>query len=115
MQLTTKLTQLLLLQTGTSKNGEWKKQEVIVEAKGQFAKKICVSIWGDKINVNQLQIGNDLIIDFDIESREYNGKWYTEIKAWKIEVTNANIQNNSHDPVGIDIESHGIQEDDLPF
>lgn len=85
MQLTAKLTQLLSIQTGSGKNGEWKKQDIIVETEGQFPKRICVSIWGDKINKGQLQIGNELKIDFDIESREYNGKWYTDIKASKIE------------------------------
>jgi hypothetical protein len=84
MQLTAKLIQLLPLQTGTGKNGEWKKQEIIVETDGQYPKKICMSIWGEKINLQQLQIGNTLNIDFDIESREYNGKWYTDVKVWKV-------------------------------
>lgn len=50
MQLTAKLTQLLPIQTGTGKNGEWKKQDIIVETDGQYPKKICISFWGDKIN-----------------------------------------------------------------
>ena len=81
MQLTAKLTQLLPVQTGTGKNGEWKKQDIIVETDGQYPKKVCISIWGDKINEAQLQTCNLLKIDFDIESREYNSKWYTDIKA----------------------------------
>jgi hypothetical protein len=81
MQLTAKLTQLLPLQIGTGKNGEWKKQDIIVETSSEYPKKICVTIWGDKINESQLHIGNELKIDFDIESREYNGRWYTDIKA----------------------------------
>ena len=86
MQLTAKLIQILPIQTGTGKNGEWKKQDIIVETDGQYPKKICISIWGDKISESQLQIGNLLKIDFDIESREYNSRWYTDIKAWKIEL-----------------------------
>jgi hypothetical protein len=85
MQLTAKLTQVLPLESGIGRNGEWKKQNVIVETDGQYPKKICISIWGDKINPTQLQTGNLLTIDFDIESREFNGKWYTDVKAWKIE------------------------------
>ena len=96
MQLTAKLTQLLPIQTGTGKNGEWKKQDVIVETDVQYPKTVCISIWGDKINDGQLQIGNLLKIDFDIESREYNSKWYTDIKAWKIEVVNIVTQNTSN-------------------
>lgn len=85
MQLTAKLIQLLPMQSGTGRNGEWKKQEFIVETEAQYPKKICISVWGDKINESQLQIGNMLAIDFDVESREYNGRWYTDVKAWKIE------------------------------
>jgi hypothetical protein len=95
MQLTAKLTQLLPLQTGTGKNGEWKKQDIIVETESQFPKKICVSVWGDKINESQLLIGNKMKIDFDIESREFNGKWYTAIKALKIEVAGSESKNAS--------------------
>lgn len=89
MQITARLFQVLPLQSGMGRNGEWKKQEIVVETDGQFPKKICISIWGDKINESQLQVGNMLTIDFDVESREYNGRWYTDVKAWKIELAGA--------------------------
>ncbi|MBC7641629.1 MAG: DUF3127 domain-containing protein [Flavobacterium sp.] len=50
MQLTATLTQLIPFQAEESKNGTWKKKDIIVSSDGQFPKKICVSIWGDKIN-----------------------------------------------------------------
>ncbi|MFZ1702797.1 MAG: DUF3127 domain-containing protein [Saprospiraceae bacterium] len=84
MQITAKLIQTLPLQTGQGKNGEWRKQDIIVETSDQYPKKICFSVWGNKINQEQLKIGNELQVDFDIESKEYNGKWFTEAKAWKI-------------------------------
>jgi len=115
MHLTTKLLQKLPLQTGTGKNGEWKKQDIIVETIEKFPKKICISIWGDKIDEKQLVPGNTLEIDFDLESREFNGKWYTDVKAWKIETTNTTQQTNS----GTDFDNveHDIIDDieDLPF
>lgn len=86
MQLTAKLIQLLPLQSGVSKNGEWKKQDIIVETDGQYPKKVCISIWGNKAGEDILQIGNVLDISFDVESREYNGRWYTDIKAWKVDL-----------------------------
>ena len=89
MQLTAKLLTLLPLQTGKGKNGDWKKQDFIVETGDTYPKKICVSVWGDKINPSVLIVGNDLRIDFDLESREYNGRWYTDVKAWKIELVSA--------------------------
>jgi hypothetical protein len=115
MQLTGKLTQLLPLQTGAGKNGQWKKQEFIVETEGQFPKKVCISIWGDKINDSQLQIGNELKVDFDIESREYNGRWYTDVKAWKIEVAGAGGQTASGGPDNKGMGSANDEEDGLPF
>ena len=65
MQLTAKLVQLLPVQTGTGKNGQWKKQDMIVETEATYPKKICVSVWGDKIDTASFQPGNLLKIDFD--------------------------------------------------
>jgi hypothetical protein len=115
MQLTAKLIQLLPIQTGTGKNGIWKKQEIIVESEEQYPKKICISIWGDKINEGELQIGNLLKIDFDIESREYNSKWYTDIKAWKIEIANTSTQNTPDNVVNMDNFISNNEDDVLPF
>jgi hypothetical protein len=93
LQISGKLIQLLPLQTGESKNGTWKKQDIIIETQAQYPKKVCISIWGDKINESILKVGNMLNISFDIESREYNGRWYTDIKAWKIESVGVGISS----------------------
>jgi hypothetical protein len=115
MQLIAKLIQLLPIQTGSGKNGEWKKQDIIVEAAGQYPKKVYVSIWGDKINEVQLQIGNILQIDFDIERREYNSKWYTDIKARKIDLSVKNTQNTPDNTVNTVDFIPNIVDDVLPF
>ena len=115
MQLTAKLIQLLPIQTGTGKNGQWKKQDIIVETDGQYPKKVCISIWGEKINEAQLQIDNLLKIDFDIESREYNSKWYTDIKAWKIDVVDTGAQNATDNPVNTTDFVPNSEDDVLPF
>lgn len=112
MELKGKLIQLLPLQTGTGKNGEWKKQDVIVETEGQYPKKVCISIWGDKINTSQLQIGKLLNISFDIESREYNGRWYTDVKAWRIEAASASAPEKSDEFHDTTFTSN---DEDLPF
>lgn len=88
MQLTAKLIQLLPLQSGTGKNGEWKKQDIIVETLDQYPKKVCITLWGNKFDHVSLQSGDQYTIDFDVESREFNGRWYTDVKAWKIEAQN---------------------------
>ena len=115
MQLTAKLIQLLPLQTGTGKNGQWKKQDIIVETDATYPKKICISIWGDKIDASLLQPGNNLKIDFDVESREFNGRWYTDVKAWKIEVAGSSPAGGA-EKIGIDTSSENVKyDDDLPF
>ena len=115
MQLTAKLVQLLPLQTGTGKNGQWKKQDIIVETEATYPKKICVSVWGDKIDASGLQPGNLLKIDFDVESREFNGRWYTDVKAWKIEVAGSSSSTVA-EKTGANLgpENTG-NDDDLPF
>ena len=118
MQLTAKLVQLLPLQTGTGKNGEWKKQDIIVETSGQYPKKVCISVWGDKIDAKKLKPGNMLKIEFDVESREYNSRWYTDVKAWKIDVEGASEGGGGGaDPeyVAPDVDMSTQADDDLPF
>jgi hypothetical protein len=115
MQLTAKLVQLLPLQTGTGKNGQWKKQDIIVETEATYPKKICVSVWGDKIDASSLQTGSLLKIDFDVESREFNGRWYTDVKAWKIEVAGGPSPTGFEKTTGNPALENPAYDDDLPF
>ena len=85
MELKGKVLQLLPLQSGMGKKGPWRKQEFILETQSQYPKKVCLSIWGDKVDQYNVQDGDDLTVSVDLESREYNGRWYTEARAWKIE------------------------------
>lgn len=80
-----KVTQILEEQSGTGKNGAWRKQDFILETQDQYPKKVCITQWGDKIDEFDVQEGEDITAFIDIKSREYNGKWYTDVKAWKIE------------------------------
>jgi hypothetical protein len=114
MQLTAKLIQILPLQTGNGKNGTWKKQDIIVETSDQYPKKICVSVWGDKADASLLKIGNTLTISFDVESREFNGRWYTDVKAWKIESAGNSSAAPAPGPEDIP-DSVFEEESDLPF
>lgn len=87
MDLKGKVIQLLALQTGMGKKGQWKKQEFILETTSQYPKKVCLSIWGDKVDQFAVQVGDQLDVSIELESREYNGRWYTEARAWKVEKT----------------------------
>ena len=120
MEISGKLIQFLPLQTGQGKNGTWKKQEFILELGGQYPKKVCIAAWGDKLDMNSFKIGDTIEVSFDIESREYNGRWYTDVKAWKVvskqEGGNSNDGGNRGGyvpPAPVDAMSGG--DDDLPF
>lgn len=117
MNITGKLIHLLPLQTGMGKNGQWRKQNIILEIEGSYPKKLCVSIWGDKIDEKQLIIGNELDISVDLESREYNGKWYTEIRAWKIVSKEEQITNSIIPSYNKNVEelNNDDSDFDLPF
>lgn len=84
-----------------------------METDGQYPKKICISIWGDKIEEKKLIPGNRLKIDFDVESREYNGRWYTDVKAWRVDVEGEGTSVGPSPMPGPIDNPH--PEDDLPF
>ncbi len=70
---------------GTSQRGAWKKQDVVFELPSEFSRKICVTFFGDRTeDVADLNEGDTVTVSVNVESREYNGKWYTDVKAWKI-------------------------------
>ena len=121
MEIIGKIAQLLPLVTGQGRNGEWRKQEFIIEIPdGQFPKKICFSLWGDKIDQAGLTLNETVKVMFDIESREYNGRWYTEAKAWRVEKQGAGAPSaQSNNPPVIETESplisNSSEADDLPF
>jgi len=114
MELTGKIIKILPLQTGTGKNGTWKKQEFVVETITQIARKVCFSLWGDKIDQFNLQEGEDAEVSFDLESREYNNRWYTEAKAWKIVKKGAG-QQKPQEPEDFPVNEEMLPDDGLPF
>lgn len=86
LELSGRLVTVLPEQTGNGRNGVWKKQDFVIELAGPYPKKVCMTAWGEKADtLLEVSTGDELKVSFDIESREYNGRWYTDLKAWKIE------------------------------
>src|ERR1700712_4620264 len=113
MEITGTLLQLLTPQTGTGKNGPWKKQEFIIETSDMYPKKICLAAWGDKIDISKFSLGQTVKASFDVESREYNGKWYTDVKAFNLQLVNNNDKGDTSDQGMRTIDINN--DDDLPF
>jgi hypothetical protein len=85
LKITGVVKQILELQSGEGKNGPWKKQDFILETPGKFPRQVCVTQWGDQIEKNNIQEGETVTVWIDLQSREYKGRWYTDVKAWKLE------------------------------
>ncbi|MGK7313007.1 MAG: DUF3127 domain-containing protein [Candidatus Longimicrobiales bacterium M2_2A_002] len=113
--------QVLEEQSGEGRNGPWRKQEFILETEGEYPKPVCIVQWGEKIDEFGVQEGERLTAHVDIQSREYNGRWYTDVKAWRVERPDAGGQGGQTPPSPTDEPwpeepSGPLDEDDgLPF
>lgn len=89
MEVSGKIIQILPEQTGTSARGEWSRQDFIIETNEQYPKKICISNWGKKADLGAAPVGTEVTCHINIESREFNNRWYTDVKVWKMEIASA--------------------------
>jgi len=123
LEIRGKFIKALSEQKGASKNGEWRKQDFVVETIDAYPKKICFTVWNDKISqLEGIQYGEEVRVMFSLSSREYNEKWYTDVAAYSIEtlgkgkeeagpsLPNNNV-NFSEDQTLIESND----EEDLPF
>lgn len=123
LKITGKVTDILEEQSGEGRNGQWRKQEFILETEGDYPKQICIVQWGDNIDKFGVQEGERLTAHIDIASREYNGRWYTDIKAWRVERDQEGgapggqgaPPSFSGEPFPEPPADSGSAEDDLPF
>lgn len=92
MEVEGRIARKLNVQTGTSARGAWSKQEFILEyQEGNFPSQVCMNVWGeDKVkDLEKYQVGDKVKVSFNLSSREYNGRWYNDIRAWRIEPAGA--------------------------
>ena len=88
LELEGRIVRKLNVQTGTSARGAWSKQEFILEyQEGNFPSQVCLNVWGeDKVReLDKYQIGDKVKVSFNLSAREYNGRWYNDVRAWRIE------------------------------
>jgi len=87
MEVRGKVIAVVPVQTGEGRNGLWRKQDYVIEYEqsSQYPRKMMFNLWGDKIEQYHIQEGQLIRVSFDIECREHNGRWFNDIRAWKIE------------------------------
>lgn len=128
MELSGKIIAVLPAKEGVSRNGNpWKTQEYVLETHDQYPRKMCFNLFGaDKIDQFNIQLGEELTVSFDIDCRQWQDRWFNDIRAWKIERVGA--QASATQPVGgenavpfptasaapVDFTT-GDDKDDLPF
>ena len=92
MEITGKIIAVLPAQGGVSQRtgNPWKSQDYVIETHDTYPKKCCFRVFGeDKINQFNIQMGEEMTVSFDSYSHEYQGRWFTDVRAWAV---NRNIQ-----------------------
>lgn len=139
MEIEGKIIVVLPAREGVSSRGtQWKSQDYVIETHEQYPRKCCFNVFGsDKIDLFNIQSGEELRVSFDIDAHEYQGRWFNSIRAWKVERIDAG--NTQPMPQGVPFgdqapaqaaaapqaqaaqaapfppQQDGESEDDLPF
>ena len=120
MEIQGRIIEKLQIKSGTSSAGKaWSFQEFVIETFSQYPKKVCLQ--GNTTIVEPLKIGDIVKCQIDPESREYNGKWYTQIRTFKVELDSIQQMPDNNNapstPVGEPIQLAQMTEssDVLPF
>lgn len=124
LDITGKIVQKMNKTEGVSKAGKpWSKQEFVIETFDTYPRKVCLSVMNEKVNeLERYNVGDTVNASLNIESREYNGRWYTDVRAWKISAQQSQPGgsggSNSNDTFYADPEpgvTNDSASDDLPF
>lgn len=113
MEISGRITKVLEQRSGTSKTTGtvWVSQTYVLETRETQPRRLAFEVFGeDRIKSMNILPGEDLTVYFDIDAREYNGRWYNSVRAWKVErqvVTDAPPMPTPIDPLPFD--------DDPPF
>ncbi len=84
-----KLFKVLEEQSGEGRNGRWLKKGFVIETDEMYPRKICMNLWNDKAKLlENFNVGDFVKVSINIESREYNERWYTDVTAWRLEKPN---------------------------
>jgi hypothetical protein len=120
MEIKGKVIQKFGLETGTNTKGkDYKKQYILIETLETYPKKVYICFFGDKIDaLSNVYVGAIVNVSINIESREYNGKYYTEINGWKLDMEKIEApqpQQTAPENYANDFVNEEQANDDLPF
>ncbi|MCC8037802.1 MAG: DUF3127 domain-containing protein [Bacteroidales bacterium] len=85
MQLNGTISLVMPEQSGVSLNGnQWKKRVFVLDTTEQFSKRVAFTLMNGAVNEFPVAVGDNVVVSFDIDSREFNGRWYTDIRAYSV-------------------------------
>lgn len=85
MELQGKIIAAMPERSGTSARGEWKAQDFVLETHDAYPRKMVFGVFGaDRLARFNIQVGQEVVVSFDIDAREYNGRWFNSIRAFDV-------------------------------
>lgn len=122
MEFEGKVLEILPPVSGQSARGTWERQTVVFEQPNkQYGKELAVTFMNKAQDVASLRVGESYMVSFDIESRNYQGRWYTDVRAWRVQPLQQNAAPTMPDmppfveePMAAPASSAGVI-DDMPF
>ena len=100
------------LRSGQSQSGNnWQKRDFVIETSEKYPRKVSCTLFGDKVSLCP-SVGSYVSVSFDIDAHEYNGKWYNQINAWRVEQAQAQVQPQVQPQPQAQPQQH---KEELPF
>jgi len=124
MQVKGIIEKILPVQSGEGANGRWVRQDAVINQGGQYPKSVCITFFGTKCTLDNSYVGDEVEIEINLESREYNDRYYTSANAWKLKTitpsgaapeSNIPQTERSVAPPAMPVATEVMEADDLPF
>lgn len=122
MEITGKVRQILPEQRFAGRNGEVVRYGFVIDTLGQYSHAVCFNVLGvdrwSKLSPN-IQVGADIQVSFDVSSREWSGRWFTQCDAYRVSVVNSGVQPSvtvqpSQSAAGVNVNNSSNNEE-MPF
>lgn len=124
MEITGKVRQILPEQRFAGRNGEVVRYGFVIDTLGQYSHAVCFNVLGvdrwSKLSPN-IQVGADIQVSFDVSSREWSGRWFTQCDAYRVSVVNSGMQPSavaaqpSQPAAGVGADNNSSNNEEMPF
>ena len=102
MEIQGKVIAVLPERSGVSARGEWKSQTYVIETQEQYPKKMAFYVFGaDRLAQFNIHSGEEILVSFDIDAHEYQGRWFNSIRAWNVTKVSQQAMASSANAAGV--------------